>query len=188
MQKDLFQYLGEVMQEVPAVGDLSRLRSTIVNTLPADGGALTADYLHAGALAEPLCDGPCRVPFEEIHYPVALEVHEDGARGVAFSETEVIHAQHPHVLGFGTMGTPDTIQESVGAHEQTQFVGEPGSRFASESESDPLQGLPLTVGATGVDAGHLIQALGEDPALAGGLVAEELAHSNPKAHRCTAPR
>src|SRR5215204_2841416 len=37
MQKDLFQYLGEVMQEVPAVGDLSRLRSTIVNTLPADG-------------------------------------------------------------------------------------------------------------------------------------------------------
>src|SRR5215212_10529512 len=32
------------------------------------------------------------------------------------------------------------------------------------------------------------QALGEDLALAGGLVAEELAHSNPEAHRRAAPR
>src|SRR5215208_6659734 len=95
LQKVLFQYLGEVMQEVPAVGDMSRLRSTIVNAFPADRGAVTADHFQAGVLAEPSCYGLCRVSFEEIHYLVALEVHHDGAGGVASLETEVIHAQHP---------------------------------------------------------------------------------------------
>jgi hypothetical protein len=138
VQKELLQQLGEVMQEVPAVGDMSRLRSAIVNTFPADGGAITAYHFQAGVPTEPSRYGLRRVPFEKIHYPVALEVHQDSSGDIAFPETEVIHAQHPHVLGFGTEGPADTIQEGVGAHEQTQLTGEPGSRFTSESESDPL--------------------------------------------------
>jgi hypothetical protein len=39
-----------------------------------------------------------------------------------------------------------------------------------------------------MDAGHLIEALGEDPALAGRLVAEELPHSKSEAHRYARPR
>src|SRR4051812_36242561 len=103
------------MQEVPAVCDLHRLGSAIVNTFPADGGAVTAYHLHAGVLPKPSCYRLFRVPFEKIHYLAALEVHQDSSGDIAFAETKVIHAQHPHVLGFGMEGPADTFQEGVGA-------------------------------------------------------------------------
>ena len=125
--------------------------------------------------------------FEKIHYPVALEVHQDGARGVAFPKAEVVHAERAHFLGVGKKGTPDTVQERVGTDEQTELSGQPGSRLAAQGERDPLKRSPAAVGAAGEGMGHLFQALGEDPALAGGFVAEELPYPNPQAHRRAAP-
>jgi hypothetical protein len=66
---------------------------------------------------------------------------------------------------------------------QAQLACEPRACFTVQSKSDPLQRLPLAIGATSVDAGYIVQTLCENPALAGGKVAEELAHSNSKAHR-----
>src|SRR5215203_1805759 len=124
---------------------------------------------------------------KKIHYPVTLEVNQDGA-GMRCAQTKVVYTQHTHVLSLATKSLSDAVQESVRADEQSQLAGQPCSRLATKGESDPLQRLPLAVGGAGVDAGHLIQALGEDPTLAGGNVAEELAHSNPKAHWRAAPR
>src|SRR5215203_319408 len=62
------------------------------------------------------------------------------------------------------------------------------ARLAPQGEGDPLQGLPPAVGAAGTDAGHPAQPLGEDPALAGGFVAEELPYLQPQAHRGARPR
>jgi hypothetical protein len=78
------------------------------------------------------------VSLGQVRHLVALQVHEDGARGAAFAQTEVVHAQHPHVLGFGTEGAADTVQVGVGAHEQAEFAGKPRPRLAAQSESDPL--------------------------------------------------
>jgi hypothetical protein len=58
---------------------------------------------------------------------------------------------------------------------------EPRACFTAQSKSDPLQRLPLAIGATSVDAGHILKTLYENPALVGGEVAEVLAHSNSKA-------
>jgi hypothetical protein len=125
---------------------------------------------------------------KKIHYPVTLEVHQDSA-GMRCAQTKVVYTQHTHdVLGIGTKSLSDAVQEGVRADEQSHLASQPRSRLAAQSESDPLQSLPLAVGGAGVDAGYLIQALGEDPTLAGGLVAEELPHSNPEAYRHPAPR
>ena len=123
---------------------------------------------------------------KKIHYPVTLEVHQDGA-GMRCAHTKVVYTQHTHVLSLGTKSLSDAVQESVRADEQSQLAGQPRPRLATKGESDPLQRLPLALCGAGVDAGHLIQALGEDPTLAVGNVAEELAHSNPKAHWRAAP-
>jgi hypothetical protein len=97
---------------VPPVGDLEGVGDTRVDALPADVRAVASDHLHARASPEPPRYGFGRVPFEE--------VRQDGARGVAFAQSEVVHAHHPHVLGFGTEGAADAVQEGVGAHEQAQ--------------------------------------------------------------------
>lgn len=47
---------------------------------------------------------------------------------------------------------------------------------------------PPAVGAASIDGGYIVKTLGEDPALAGGLVAEGFTHPNPHAHRRTRPR
>lgn len=76
----------------------------------------------------------------------------------------------------------------VGANEQPELAGEPRARLAAQGEGYPLQRLPLTIGAAGEGSGHLLQALGEDPPVAGGLIAEELPDPDPQAHRRAAPR
>jgi hypothetical protein len=120
---------------------------------------------------------------EKIHYLVTLEVHQDGAGGVVSTQAEVIYTQDAHILGIGTESLSDTIQEGIRAHVHAQLACEPRASFAAQGKSDPLQRLPLAFGATSVDVGHILKTLREDPALAGGNVAEELAHSNSKANR-----
>src|SRR5215208_5637525 len=124
---------------------------------------------------------------EKIHYLVTLEVYQDGAGGIVSTQSEVVYTQHAHVLGLGTESLSDTVQEGIRAYDEAQLVCEPCACFTAQSKSDPLQRLPLAVGGASVDAGHILKTLREDPALAGGLVAEELAHSNSKAHRRAAP-
>jgi hypothetical protein len=82
-------------------------------------GERSRDHLHARVPPEPPRYGPHRVPLEEVHHLVALEVHQDGARGAAPPEAEVVHAQDAHVFGIRTEGCPDAVEEGVGAHEQT---------------------------------------------------------------------
>ncbi|WP_235401392.1 hypothetical protein [Rubrobacter aplysinae] len=60
-----------------------------------------------------------------------------------------------------------------------EFVGQSSSCLAAQGEGYPLKSVPLAIGAAGADSGYIIQALGENPALAGRLVAEELPHLNP---------
>jgi hypothetical protein len=124
---------------------------------------------------------------EKINYLVTLEVHQDGAGGVVPTQAEVLYTQHAHILGIGTKSPSYTLQEGIRAYDEAQLACEPRARFTAQGKSDPLQRLPLAVGAGSVGAGHILQTLREDPALAGGNVAEELAHSNPKAHRRAAP-
>src|SRR5829696_1649539 len=104
-QQELLQSEGEAVEEVPAVGDLEGVGSTRVDALPADVRAVAGDHLHAGVLPEPPRYGFYRVSFEEVHHPAALEVHQDGARGVSPPEAEVVHAQDAHLLGV-TAETP----------------------------------------------------------------------------------
>ena len=124
---------------------------------------------------------------EKIKYLVRLEVHQDGAGGVVPTQAEVVYTQHAHILVIGTESLSDTVQEGIEADVQAQLACEPRACFTAQSKSDPLQRLPLAIGATSVDAGDIVQTLCENPALAGGKGAEELAHSNSKAHRRVAP-
>jgi hypothetical protein len=92
---------------------------------------------------------------KKIHYPVTLEVHQDGA-GMRCAQTKVLYTKHTHLLSLATKSLSDALQESVRAEEQSQLVSQPRSRLATKGESDPLQRLPLALCGAGVDAGNLI--------------------------------
>jgi len=92
---------------------------------------------------------------KKIHYPVTLEVHQDGA-GMRCTQTKVLYTKHTHLLSLATKSLSDELQGSVRAEEQSQLVSQPRSRLATKGESDPLQRLPLALSGAGVDAGNLI--------------------------------
>ena len=179
---------ARLRRRVPAVGYLDGVGGARVGALPADVRAVAGDHLHARVPPEPPRYGFDRVPLEQVHGPMALEVHQDGSGGVPPPEAEVVHAHDAYPFGVGTEDAADAAPEGVEADEQAQLAGQSRSGLAAQSQCDPLQGLPPTVGAAGADAGRLIQPLGEDLALAGGLVAEELPHPHPQARRYPAPR
>jgi hypothetical protein len=123
-QQELLQPEGEAVEEVPAVRDREGVRGARVDALPADTRAVAADHLDARVLPEPPRYGFDRVPLEEVHHPMALEVHQDGARGVAPPEAEVVHAHHAHfLLGVTAESPPDAVKEGVGADEQAELAG-----------------------------------------------------------------
>ena len=102
---------------------------------------------------------------EKIHYLVTLEVHQDGAGGVASTQAEVVYTQQAHILLIGTESLSDTVQEGIRAYDEAQLVCEPRACLTAQSKSDPLQRLPLAVGGASVDAGHILKTLREDLAL-----------------------
>ena len=67
---------------------------------------------------------------KKIHYPVTLEVHQDGA-GMRCAQTKVVYTQHTHVLSIGTKSLSDAVQEGVRADEQSQLASQPRSRLAA---------------------------------------------------------
>ena len=95
-----FDGVGEVVQQVPAVGDLDGERGTASSAFGVAAAAVPADHLHAGARIEPGAEG-LRGPLRQhVHRPPGLDVCQDGAVDMPAAQREIIGTQH---LG-GTCG------------------------------------------------------------------------------------
>jgi len=71
---------------------------------------------------------------KKIHYPMTLEVHQDGAGDTIFAQAEVVYTQHAYdVLGpVGTEGPSDAVQEGVSG-----LTSNPNSRANLAPASPP---------------------------------------------------
>src|SRR5262249_34231881 len=116
-----------------------------------------------------------------------LQLDEDRAVAVPFAEGEVVDAQH---LGSGSDERTlpaQLLEERVRTDGQSQTSCHIGARFLTEGMAAELEGLRQADGPPGVALHEARQALGEDAAGAGALVAEELAAPNPQANLDAVP-
>jgi hypothetical protein len=92
--EESLQRLTEVMQQVPAVGNLSRVWSSLLDGTRVLRGPIASNDLHARALSEPTRKRLCRAIRQEVHGPSPLQIDEYGPIALAFAKRPIIDAEH----------------------------------------------------------------------------------------------
>jgi hypothetical protein len=98
------QRLGQVLQQVEAVGDLHRLRRPPACALGIHAQSVTRDHRNPGVLAQPSRERVRLAIRQQCHRPVAFQVHQHGAVGVSLAHPLRSHSNPQISQGVGASG------------------------------------------------------------------------------------
>lgn len=130
-------------------------------------GAVPADHLHLGVVAEPAGQGLTLATVVKVQRPVGSHVDQQGAVMPALAESEVIDAQHLHFADGRLRHGSDHAQQRVPAHRDADGGRHAGSRPAREGQADlrqhppqwrgvaTVRGVNPAICSANVTAGHL---------------------------------
>jgi hypothetical protein len=108
----LLHVLGQVVPQVPAVGDLDRGRRALPGAVGVGAGPVPADHLGAGMRAQPAGEGVGLAVGEQVDRAVGGHVDQDRAVDVPAAQREVVHAEHRHTRALG-VGQARSSRSSV---------------------------------------------------------------------------
>jgi hypothetical protein len=168
-----FDCVGEVVQQVPAVGDLDGERGAAGGALGVAAAAVAADHLDTGMGVQPGSEGVRGPPGKHVDRAPGLDVHQHGAVDVAAAQGEIIDAQHPRGGGRRLGQGAEQPQQRGPAGRAGQPAAQPGSGPAAQGQRDRAQRLAQAGGAPGVAAGQAGDLLGERGPGARVVLAEE---------------
>ena len=100
-------HLPHVGQQVPAVGDLRRLRRARRGAAAVLGRAVARDDLDRRAVPQPGGERRRGPVGEQVQRAAALEVHQDRAVGAPLAHRPVVHADDARRLRLGRRQAPD---------------------------------------------------------------------------------
>jgi hypothetical protein len=165
--------LGAVREDMEAVGDLDGLRSAAGGAFGEVRPAVAAYRPDLRPVLEPGGAGISRALGQQIHDPVALEVDQDGAVGLAAAQAPIVDTDHG-ASGRGRHRSPPNLpHEGIRAGGPAEHRQEPGSRSTADREADRTRPGDKPLGASCLGSEEAGKALGEDVAGAGRLVTEE---------------
>jgi hypothetical protein len=174
----LVQRFPEILQQMQAIRDLSRSGSPLAGALGIGAGPIPGDHLPSRMRSEPLRHRLGRAFREQRHGLVALQVYQDRAIGVPFTQGEIVHPQH----GGGGESRPrepaQHAQQGIAADHHVPLVAEvhPGLPTQGHAEGgDQALGQPQRAPGPGGD--ELRQPFGEDAARTAAIGAEKLPHA-----------
>jgi hypothetical protein len=122
---ELLDVTGEVVPQVPAVGDLDRSRCTLTGAVGVGAGAVAAHHLGAGVLPQPVGEGVGVPVAQQVHRAVGGHVDQDGAVVVAAAQREVVDAEHGHAGGRRVGQRAEQAQQGAAADRQPEPFGQP---------------------------------------------------------------
>jgi hypothetical protein len=94
---DPFDRVTEIVQKMPAVGDLSRRWCAAGRPVSVAAAPIAADHLGCGARLEPIGELVCRAAIQEIDGAVGFSIYEYGAVHASSPQGELIDPQHARV-------------------------------------------------------------------------------------------
>jgi hypothetical protein len=157
----LFDTFGEVVPQVPAIGDLLGSWRAGAGAVGVGAGPVTADHPGAGMLAKPGRER-LRLPvLQQVDGPVGGHVHQHRAVGAAAAEREVVHAQHGHLVDLGIWERAQQPQQRVAAGRQPKPRGQPRTGAACQRQGDLLQQHAQQRGAPSIVGGQPPELFGE---------------------------
>ena len=87
---------AQILQNMEAVGDLTRFRRAFICALGERTAAIAADDLDVGVLFEPARCRACRTIPHEVDHLSPLQVHDDGPISGALAPCPIIKAHNSH--------------------------------------------------------------------------------------------
>lgn len=94
LMEDLLQGLGEIAEEMKAIGDLGSGGGSLTRPVGVGGRAVARDHLDARMGLEPLRQGGGGAIREQRHGLPALQSDQHRAIGLAFPQGEIVHPEH----------------------------------------------------------------------------------------------
>ena len=94
----LLDTLGEVLPQVPAIGELPGSWRVGTGAVGVGAGPVAADHPGAGMLLEPGSKRLRLAVLEQIDGPVGGQIHRHGAVDAAATNREVVHGVGQHIL------------------------------------------------------------------------------------------
>lgn len=185
--EDGFQNLGHVLHQMEAVGDLHGLRRSATRSLRIGPGTVPRDDLNPGMIAQPPRQGVRLAVGQEGDPPPLLQVNQHGAVGMTLAQRPVIDPKNRRDrAGWHRRGT-DQAQQGIARLWHPKVPAEPGAGGTAQRHGDCGELFVKPQRFTRPRYDDVRQALGEDPAWAASVVAEQLAHTQDQADAPTSP-
>ena len=182
------QRLGQVLQQVEAVGDLHRPGRAAPDAVGVGAGAVARHDRDPGVLAQPAGEGLGLAVGQQRHRPPPLQVDQHGAVAVALAQRPVVDPED-RGRDLGRRGRrPDQPQQRVARGRHEQLAGQAGAGGPAQREADRRLPAGEARRLARPGRGDARQALGEDAALAARVVAEQAARPQPEQRPRARPR
>ena len=184
----LLDVLGQVVVEMPPVGDLDCFRGALARAVGVGAGPVPADHLGSGVLLQPLGEGARLAVAQQVYGLSGLGVDQDGPVVAAAAEREVIDPEHGDRPGLRVGQRHHQPQHAGPARRQAERACQPRPGPAGQGQRDPGQRPRQRRGAPGAPRGKPGDLLGEGDRGAVRVPAEEPAYRQTNDDRLAARR
>ena len=130
-----FQRLGQVLQQVEAVGDLHRRRGAATRALGVGAGAVACDHRDTGMRAQPRRQRVRLAIGQQRHRTAALQIHQHSAVSGALAQRPVVHPESGRGHGRRHGGLPNPPQQRVAAGSQSELGAKTHASTAAERQA-----------------------------------------------------
>jgi len=170
-----FQRFPEILQQMPAIGDLDGLRGSLARTVRVGTGAIPADDLHSEMIEEPPGERRGLAPQQEVDGTMRLHVHEDRPVGPPFAPTPIVHAENLGRAGVRQCRRHHRTQEGDTTDWDTELGEQACAGRTTDGDAEDDDDRREASRALAERSGDRGQPFGEDPACAGRVVTEPTA-------------
>ena len=139
-------------------------------------------------LLEPVGQGRSGAIGEERHRPVALQINQDRAVGVAFPHRKIVHAEHRGSCEGRDWQPAEHAQEGATTDGHAQATAEPYARCPTQGDGDGGQPVEEALGPPSPGGYHTRQPLRKNAARTTAIGAEKLPDAQLQHHTVVSPR
>jgi hypothetical protein len=172
-----FDSFAEVVEQVPAVCDVDRVRSSGPRSLSEGARAVAAYRRDTGVATQPVGDGG-RLPIrKQVDRTPGDCIDDDTGIDASLAQGEFVQAQHRrHCRDLRVRDRTDQPQQGGASGRQSKPNGQPRPGTAGQCQADLRQRRLRSRGESRVWAGQILEALRERHRIAGGVPAAKPAH------------
>ncbi len=149
-----------VLQQVPPIGDLQRLRGTLGGCFAIAAAAIAAHDLDAGTFREPVGDRASLPVRQEIDDPASLEIAQDRPIALSSPPGEIVDADDLDAGGRWRGAPAQDAEQRVRADRHGQALDEPRTRAAAKHQGNARREGPPSRRSCGSPRGHRTRPCG----------------------------